>query len=262
MSPPPGGDQSSSDDGTLAQIIPLRRRDPGSHTPCDRPSDASGVFDPPDEPEPLNEYSVWERPAAELIRRQPDVPRASAHAPGAPTTASSSRRLWLGAATIVLLTIGAVLALSLASQRARQRTARRLASASTRVYASYADIAGSRAHPARHSKRSPANRTPRTHSAGAKTHTRSQNHVTITASPTESTRSRAETKTVPASDETAPSLSNTASTSVQESPSSTSATTPSSATAPPAGEGSSTAPTAGEGTPVASNASHEFGFEQ
>jgi hypothetical protein len=53
MSPPPGGDQSSSEDGTLAQIIPLRRRDPGGETPFGQPSDGSGIFDPPDEPEPL-----------------------------------------------------------------------------------------------------------------------------------------------------------------------------------------------------------------
>ena len=72
---PPGDEHSGGKDDLLAQVIPLRRREdereadlelspitPLGHAPI-------GVFDPPEEPEPEEGYSVWEQPIAELIRR-------------------------------------------------------------------------------------------------------------------------------------------------------------------------------------------------
>jgi hypothetical protein len=75
----PGRDSDGFTEDELAQIIPLRRR---AHEPPDRDpytgeSERVGVFDPPEEPEPAREYSVWEQPIAELIRREPDDPLPS-----------------------------------------------------------------------------------------------------------------------------------------------------------------------------------------
>ena len=55
----------------IAEVIPLRRRTPdhGSSS-YERDPTHSGVFDPPPDPEPPEEYSVWERPTAELLRRE------------------------------------------------------------------------------------------------------------------------------------------------------------------------------------------------
>jgi hypothetical protein len=65
---PHDGDHSSGEQALVAQVIPLRRR--GSDAELrDEQAAHSGVFDPPPEPEPPQEYSVWERPTAELIRR-------------------------------------------------------------------------------------------------------------------------------------------------------------------------------------------------
>ncbi len=101
MSPPRDGDGSSSEDGTLAQIIPLRRRTPESEKPSCQPPEASGVFDPPEEPEPLAEYSIWERPTAELIRReQPETPRSAAKIAGALREARSRRVPLTGAPSL------------------------------------------------------------------------------------------------------------------------------------------------------------------
>jgi hypothetical protein len=56
----------------IAEVIPLRRRTrDGAWTPREAEPSHSGVFDPPPDPEPPEEYSVWDRPTAELVRRQP-----------------------------------------------------------------------------------------------------------------------------------------------------------------------------------------------
>jgi hypothetical protein len=70
LDPPRDGDRSSREDGMIAEVIPLRRRThDGPWTRGAEPSH-SGVFDPPPDPEPPEEYSVWDRPTAELVRRQ------------------------------------------------------------------------------------------------------------------------------------------------------------------------------------------------
>ena len=72
MGPPRDGDRSLGEDGMIAEVIPLRRR--AHHAPWttheEVGSSHSGVFDPPPDPEPPEEYSVWDRPTAELVRRQ------------------------------------------------------------------------------------------------------------------------------------------------------------------------------------------------
>ena len=70
MGPPRDGDRSSREDGMIAEVIPLRRRTPDHGSSSDEEPAHSGVFDPPPDPEPPEEYSVWERPTAELVRRQ------------------------------------------------------------------------------------------------------------------------------------------------------------------------------------------------
>src|SRR6516225_10786638 len=54
----------------IAEVIPLRRRTPDHGSSSDEEPAHSGVFDPPPDPEPPEEYSVWERPTAELVRRE------------------------------------------------------------------------------------------------------------------------------------------------------------------------------------------------
>src|SRR5437660_4686695 len=55
----------------IAEVIPLRRRaHDAAWTPREAEPSHSGVFDPPPDPEPPEEYSVWERPTAELVRRE------------------------------------------------------------------------------------------------------------------------------------------------------------------------------------------------
>jgi hypothetical protein len=81
MDAPGDGDGSSSNDGLIAEVIPLRRRSPGDARERSFEPPVSDVFDPPPEPDPLGEYSVWERPTAELVRREP--PRSPALAVGA-----------------------------------------------------------------------------------------------------------------------------------------------------------------------------------
>lgn len=81
MDAPGDGDGSSIDDGLIAEVIPLRRRDAGDAWERSFDPPVSDVFDPPPEPEPFGEYSVWDRPTAELVRREP--PRRPALTVGA-----------------------------------------------------------------------------------------------------------------------------------------------------------------------------------
>ena len=107
MGPPRDGDRSSREDGMIAEVIPLRRRTPdhGSR-PEDREHTHSGVFDPPPEPEPPEEYSVWERPTAELLRRE---------RPGDLVPSTTLRRGWATAAFSRRAHVPAILATSVAS---------------------------------------------------------------------------------------------------------------------------------------------------
>jgi hypothetical protein len=95
----------------IAEVIPLRRRTHhGAWPPDEAEPDHSGVFDPPPDPEPPEEYSVWERPTAELVRREPA---------GQPRALASHRRHWAsvrtrhGASVALVVIAGAVLALAL-----------------------------------------------------------------------------------------------------------------------------------------------------
>ena len=81
MDTPGDGDGSSSDDGLIAKVIPLRRRDAGGAWGPSHDPPRSDIFEPPDDPDPLAEYSVWETPTAQLVRREP--PRRPALAVGA-----------------------------------------------------------------------------------------------------------------------------------------------------------------------------------
>lgn len=117
------GDHASGDDGLIAQVIPLRRRGLEQTPNWDESAPAhSGVFDPPPEPEPLEEYSVWERPTAELVRRQPQPQRQvslrgdRARLPRPP--------LWRVAIAVQALTIAAVaIALTIGSHTGRPQYA-------------------------------------------------------------------------------------------------------------------------------------------
>src|SRR6516162_7587140 len=74
----------------IAEVIPLRRRTPEHGSSSDEEPAHSGLFDPPPDPEPPEEYSVWERPTAELVRRE---------RPGDLVPSHTGRRRW---ATAVL----------------------------------------------------------------------------------------------------------------------------------------------------------------
>lgn len=112
----------------IAEVIPLRRRahDRG-WTPDEAESTHSGVFDPPPEPEPPEEYSVWERPTAELVRRQrPDdlvpVDRAPRRWPSVSFAHSGS----LAAAVVALIaTAGVLIALGQRQHHAAAESAAR-----------------------------------------------------------------------------------------------------------------------------------------
>lgn len=112
MTRPGDGDGSSSEDGLIAEIIPLRRREPGETREAAYDPPPSKVFDPPRDPEPPGEYSVWETPTAELLRREP--PRTRASGVGrwfkAPRSARGYRWLALVALAAVGLSVIALIA--------------------------------------------------------------------------------------------------------------------------------------------------------
>jgi hypothetical protein len=122
LGPPRDGDRSSGEDGMVAEVIPLRRRArDGAWAPHEAEPDHSGVFDPPPDPEPPEEYSVWERPTAELVRREPaDQPRAVA----SHRRSWASVRTWHAGGVALVAVVGTVLALALeSSHRSPQRSA-------------------------------------------------------------------------------------------------------------------------------------------
>ena len=108
MGPPRDGDRSSREDGMIAEVIPLRRRTSPDHgsRPEDRERTHSGVFDPPPDPQPPEEYSVWERPTAELVRRE---------RPGDLVPSNKRRRGWATAALSRRAQVPAILATLVAS---------------------------------------------------------------------------------------------------------------------------------------------------
>jgi hypothetical protein len=107
LGPPRDGDRSSREDGMIAEVIPLRRRTPDQRSSSREGEPAhSGVFDPPPEPEPPEEYSVWERPTAELLRRE---------RPGDLVPSTTLRRGWATAAFSRRAHVPAILATLVAS---------------------------------------------------------------------------------------------------------------------------------------------------
>jgi hypothetical protein len=106
MKAPGDGDGSSIDDGLIAEIIPLRRRKPGEARDQSYDPPSSDVFDPPRDPEPLAEYSVWETPTAELVRREPPRHRAPGVEAWLKLPRGVHRYRWLAAAA--LLAVGLI----------------------------------------------------------------------------------------------------------------------------------------------------------
>lgn len=113
---PPGEDDQSGGEQELAQVIPLRRLTheqdetaeispitPHGHTP-------PAVFEPPADPDPPEEYSVWEQPIAELIRRGEPGPTSKQRS--RVTTRPRLTRLLLAAGVLAVLSGVLVLALS------------------------------------------------------------------------------------------------------------------------------------------------------
>jgi hypothetical protein len=120
LPPPADGDHSSGEQALVAQVIPLRRRGVHAELRHEEPAH-SGVFDPPPEPEPPEEYSVWECPTAELIRRIPShqAPRITSRRLASP----HGRRWAIAAAAAVLLCAVAFGVATSGSQRRAQRSA-------------------------------------------------------------------------------------------------------------------------------------------
>ena len=106
MDPPRDGDRGSHEDGMIAEVIPLRRRTPEHGSSSDEEPTHSGLFDPPPDPEPPEEYSVWERPTAELVRRE---------RPGDLVPSNKRRRGWATAALSRRAQVPAILATLVAS---------------------------------------------------------------------------------------------------------------------------------------------------
>ena len=124
MGPPRDGDHSSREDGMIAEVIPLRRRTPDHGSSPDEEPAHSGLFDPPPDPEPPEEYSVWERPTAELVRRErpgdlvPSYTRRRGWA-----TAVFSRRARVPAILATLVASVTVIIVTGSSHRTRQNPA-------------------------------------------------------------------------------------------------------------------------------------------
>jgi hypothetical protein len=119
MDAPGNGDGSSDEDGLIAKVIPLRRRDGGDAWARSFDPPADGVFEPPEDPEPLGEYSVWETPTAQLVRREPAKRPVSAHGhwPRLPRWVGPQRWMALGALPVVGLAVAALSALPLGGSR-------------------------------------------------------------------------------------------------------------------------------------------------
>ena len=86
--PPEDGGDRGGEDGLVAQVIPLRRRDQDTARAPERPSPSVlptwGVFDPPEDPLPLRARTVWGGLISPLARKS--SPAGSAVGPTTPTT--------------------------------------------------------------------------------------------------------------------------------------------------------------------------------
>jgi hypothetical protein len=230
MDTPGDGDGSSSDDGLIAKVIPLRRRDAGHAWERSYDPPGSDIFEPPDDPEPLAEYSVWETPTAQLVRREP--PRRPALAVGAwsrfPHEARRHRLLTvvavLGAVGLTVIALG-VLPLG---HGGRAPAAVGQLDSPAGLGQTLGASATSRVTPA--PERARSQRRARAHTAAAKTH-----------------RHRATSQTLPA-DHVSPSASANVTVAYSSPP-------PASPTSTPTSNGS-------EAEPSAVAAEREFGFER
>jgi hypothetical protein len=171
LDPPRDGDQDAGEGATLAQVIPLRRRTPEGAQPPH-----SGVFDPPPEPEPLSEYSVWERPTAELIRRE-DADELELVATGTRAWPSALLEHRGGIASIgAALLASAALAVALSGPH---RTPRHTASSGARSFTAGLGAPLSATPPS-----APRKETRRTHvSTGTHRHKSASSEISATPSP-------------------------------------------------------------------------------
>jgi hypothetical protein len=114
MAPP--GDGQDTEQELIARVIPLRRRDcdqQGSREEVPPPehSDAPGA---PEGPSPPRAYSIWEQPAAGLLRREAPEPVGDGERRSLSTHPSSLGLRWWGAgmATVCVVAIAAALLIS------------------------------------------------------------------------------------------------------------------------------------------------------
>jgi hypothetical protein len=108
MKAPGDGDDGSSHDDLIAEVIPLRRRLSGKEWQDSRAPPSYGVFEPPREPEPLGEYSVWETPASELVRREPPRSRARGLGPHLRLRRGALRQPWLAVGALLAIGLGVI----------------------------------------------------------------------------------------------------------------------------------------------------------
>jgi hypothetical protein len=148
LDPPRDGDRSAGDDGMIAEVIPLRRRTrDGARTPREAGSSHSGAFNPPPDPEPLSEYSVWDRPTAELIRRErPDELMPVRRERGVGATIVAHGRPAAAVAAALVAICGAILALLVGQHHATQYAGRQLGSAETGLGTPLGGAASSTSH--------------------------------------------------------------------------------------------------------------------
>lgn len=106
----------------IAEVIPLRRR---AHDGTSTPPEAEhcSVFDAPPDPQPPQEYSVWERPTAQLIRRQAPEELASVKRRRLGLPVQAIARSWAGGgAAALLLALAATALITTGAQRSPQRS--------------------------------------------------------------------------------------------------------------------------------------------
>ncbi len=240
---PPEDEPSAGEDELLAQVIPLRRRedereaDLSPITPHGRAP--TGVFDPPEDPEPADGYSVWEQPIAELIRRgEPEPTRARTQS----QAARIARRPRILLATATAAALCSVIALGLSGWLAGAPSHPLRAPAAAHVSVSQgAATSDSPGHSG-----SPDNSGPRARrSAGTST----LRHTHAASRPTSSRRSSQPTTTH--TSKQAPASSSPPGSSDTASPGYSQPTAP-----------AQVPPTQATAASVQPTASHEFGFER
>jgi len=179
---PPEDDHSASEDQLLAQVIPLRRRVGGADEDAELSPITphgqlpTGVFDPPQDPEPAEGYSVWEQPIAELIRR--GEPEPTRKRPPRPATqfARAPRVLLVAALGVV----SCVLVLTLSGWLARPRSAPLRAPSRDHAGVGKAHAIASSSMPLRARRGPPRHTTPPSHWSKSK-----HGHNTRSSAPSE-----------------------------------------------------------------------------